>query len=412
VIESSTLVLGGGFSGLVFAHERKKRGEEALVLDSAAEPGGAARTVAQEGFLLELGPNTVRESDALIRLAREAGLENEILFAPRLPRFIEWGGKLRKVPFAALGIAGMLRGAAGLLLPRGDGEETVYCHFERRFGRSVADRLASPFVSGIWAGDARRLVARHAFPTLFGARREGKRGHRLLSFRGGLSALPRALASGLGDRSRAGVGVSEIVRRDGGFSVSTSLGEVRCERLVVATSASEAARLSAGIAPAASEALSRVYAPPLAVAHCAWNAGDFDRPLAGFGHLVVPGEARILGAVWSSCLFPGRAPGGQVLITVFLGGTLHPEIASLPEEQILASVDEDARRVLGARRPPRLLRVTRHAAAIPQYDGGHGALLAALDFTEREIPGLRFLGNYRGGVSVPDVVDSAISSAG
>ena len=74
MIESSTLVLGGGFSGLVFAHERKKRGEEALVLDSAAEPGGAARTVAQEGFLLELGPNTVRESDALIRLAREAGL--------------------------------------------------------------------------------------------------------------------------------------------------------------------------------------------------------------------------------------------------------------------------------------------------------------------------------------------------
>jgi len=167
----------------------------------------------------------------------------------------------------------------------------------------------------------------------------------------------------------------------------------------------------AGVAPEASRALAGMAAPSLCVAHCAWPAGAFARPLSGFGHLLVPAAGEIvLGAVWTSALFPDRAPAGTVLITYFLGGRRNPGAAALDEAAIASAVDADARRALGARTPPRLVRTTRYDAAIPQYEAGHLARLEALAAAERALPGLEFIGNYRGGISVGDVVDNAAGS--
>jgi oxygen-dependent protoporphyrinogen oxidase len=148
------------------------------------------------------------------------------------------------------------------------------------------------------------------------------------------------------------------------------------------------------------------------VAHCSWPEEAFPRPPAGFGHLLLPRDGEpVLGAVWSSALFPGRAPGGKVMLTFFLGGRRNPAAARLDDAAVAAAVDADARRALGAAAPPELLRTTRYAAAIPQYEAGHAARIAALEEAEKALPGLRFLGNYRGGISVGDVVENAIVSA-
>lgn len=428
-----TIVVGGGLSGLVRARMLAEAGGDVLLLEKGPEPGGVVRTVEQDGFRLELGPNTVRPTAALIALANELGIAGEMVFAdPKLPRFIEIGGRLRKIPFPALSAATMLRAAAEPFLPRrkDPGEESAYDFVARRFGTGIARYALEPFVSGIYAGDARLLSAEAAFPGIVAAEREhgsvvrGLIASRkkkdkgaaplpkgLLSFRRGLAELPRALAARLGARFRAGVDVERIERSGGGWRVFAGGEALPADAVVLAGSAGSAARIVASLAPDASRALAGMAAPPLCVAHCAWPADAFARPVSGFGHLLAPtaGES-VLGAVWSSALFPDRAPSGTILITYFLGGRRNPDAAGRDDSAIAAAVDADARRALGARIAPRLVRTTRYAAAIPQYEAGHLARLETLAAAERDLPGLTFLGNYRGGISVGDVVDNAAGS--
>ena len=131
-------------------------------------------------------------------------------------------------------------------------------------------------------------------------------------------------------------------------------------------------------------------------------------PFHGFGHLVVPQEGRrILGAVWSSSLFSGRAPDGQALVTVFLGGSRDPEAETLSDEDLVKIAVSDTAAALGAADGLRAVSLTRYARSIPQYVAGHLARIEVIARAEGRWPGLAFLGNYRGGVAVGDVVKPA-----
>jgi oxygen-dependent protoporphyrinogen oxidase len=424
-----TLVVGGGLSGLTHARALMRRGSDCVLLEQSERPGGAARSLEKGGYLLELGPNTVRPTPALLQICREIGLEKEILLSdPHLPRYVEVDGRLKKIPFGALSFAGLLRAGAEVFV-RGGGsdEESVFDFFARRFGRQVAEQLVEPFVSGIFAGDARRLSVSATFPRLaeleaahggvlwgmFVSRRRGPRAtskkvRGLLSFRQGLAALPAALAESLGRRFRAGVRVEKLERGPDQWLATTSAGLVSADQIVLATPSAEAGRLSGCFAPAAAQALEGIASPPVTVAHCAWARSDVAHPLRGFGHLLLPREGRrILGAVWSSSLFPGRAPRGRVLLTVFLGGRRTPENAEFALPQLSDVIFEETQAVLGARCKPEIVHAISYVHAIPQYETGYGSVLAALSRAEMENPGLKYLGNYRGGISVGDVVDNA-----
>lgn len=432
----TTVVVGAGLSGLVRAHALASRGEEVLLLEESPRPGGVVRTEERDGWLLELGPNTVRPTPELWGLVESLDLEPQAIFAdPRLPRFVDYGGRLHALPGSVpalvssrlLSTRGKLRLLAEPLVPRGDpSRETVREFVTRRLGPEVAERLVEPFVSGIWAGRSDRLSLAEAFPLLARwesqsgsltrgalaglfrmpkATRSGPRG--LLSFRRGLEALPRRLAETLGGRARFGARVGSVRREDGVWKISLSGSDVVADRLCVATAAPEAARLVAGVDADAVAALSAIPHPPLVVLHLSAPAAGVPR---GFGHLVVPQPGRrILGAIWSSSIFPGRAPAGRSLLTVFLGGARDPGAIDL---------DDDALRDVAARDLEAALRipadfaavcVTRYARAIPQYDLEHGKRMETLRRAEARLPGLSFLGSYRGGVSVGEVVRQALT---
>jgi oxygen-dependent protoporphyrinogen oxidase len=435
---SRTIVVGAGLAGLVRSWTLARRGEEVLVLEASAVPGGVVRSERRNGYLIERGPNTVRPSPELWCLVQDLGLEARTLFADaRLPRYVDFGGRLQKLPMspAALLSTRLLSGAGKLRLlsepfrPRGDRPgETVARFASRRLGPEVAERFVAPFVSGIWAGDAERLSAEHAFPALVrwertrgsllwgalselrakGARRPAPpRG--LLSFPEGLAEIPRALARELGGRLRTGTAVRAIEKSAGGFRVLSEHGTFEAERVVIATPADEAARIARGLCAEAAAALDAVPSPPLVILHLSWPAESSRLDLRGFGHLVAPAaDRRILGAVWSSSLFPGRAPAGRALFTVFLGGSRDPKAAGLPDTELISAARRDLEQQLGVRGEPELVAVTRWPRAIPQYEAGHGERLAAVERAEREQPGLFFLGNYRGGISVGEVVRNAL----
>ncbi|HZI67931.1 MAG TPA: protoporphyrinogen oxidase, partial [Thermoanaerobaculia bacterium] len=293
----------------------------------------------------------------------------------------------------------------------------------RRFGPEVADRLVEPFVSGIWAGRADALSVVHSFPELVRAEaesgsvirggvatisrraraNESRRG--LLSFVSGLEALPRRLADELGPRVRFRTPVESFRRRGNRWLLGAAGEEVEADAVCLATPAGDAARLLKDLDSEATAALGTIPHPPLVVLHVGLRGPI---PRRGFGHLVVPQPGRrILGAVWSSNLFPGRAPEGSSLLTVFLGGARDPAAIDLSDAELLAAAGRDLDAALDTRTALEPIRVTRYPRALPQYDFEHGERLARLARAERALPGLTLLGNFRGGVSVGDVIRSA-----
>ncbi len=441
---ASTVVVGAGLSGLAAALKRVRAGVDTVLLERDARPGGVVRSERRDGFLLEKGPNTVRPTEAVMRLAADLGLGAEVLLSdPKLPRYVDFRGELHALPSSPgslfstrlLSAAGKWR-IFGEPFRRGGRppEESVRDFFARRLGPEIADRIVTPFVGGIFAGDPARLAVAEAFPSLArwerehgsivrGAIREARSKRRqsptpapapkvrgLLSFRDGLETLPLAMARALGPAFRPSSGAVELSPRPGGWRVTTAAGEWDAAEVILAAPATAAAELVRPFAADAAAALAAVPHPPLAVLHLAWPTASLARPFHGFGHLVVPDPSRrVLGAVWSSSLFPDRAPAGQVLVTVFLGGARDPDAFALSDDELVAAAGRDLEAEGIVRGKPRLVLLTRWPRAIPQYERGHGARIEALAKAEARLPGLRFVGNYRAGISVGDVLASAFA---
>src|SRR5690606_32753622 len=155
-----------------------------------------------------------------------------------------------------------------------------------------------------------------------------------------------------------------------------------------------------------------VYHAPVSVLALGFERERVGHALDGFGVLVPEREPfRLLGALFSSTLFPGRAPEGHVLLTCFAGGTRRPEDALLPTADLVALARADLGRLLGVRGEPAFVHRAQWEDAIPQYHVGYGRVLAALDALEARHPGLVLAGSYRQGISVGEALRSGLDAA-
>jgi len=100
-----------------------------------------------------------------------------------------------------------------------------------------------------------------------------------------------------------------------------------------------------------------------------------------------------------------------VLLTSFVGGMRQPDLAAKADDELAAMVYGELQALVGAREPPLWTDVTRWTRAIPQYNLGHREHLRAIEEAERQLPGLSFCANYRGGVSVGDRIQAARTAA-
>jgi oxygen-dependent protoporphyrinogen oxidase len=410
---SDVIVIGAGLSGLSCAWELRRRGVETVVLESGEEPGGVVRSRRVGGCLVECGPNSILPTEGALSMIRAAGLEEErVAAAKRLPRWVYVGGRLRRVPWV-LSLSGGIRALMEPFVRRrpGEGDESLEAFFTRRFGREVHDRLAAPFVGGIYAGDTRELGMEGAFgkvaalerdfgSVLLGALRSGRSSPpaRLSSFRQGMGALPRALAAGLD--IRYGIPV-ERIGADQGRWVAQAAGVSFAGQVLVCAAPAFRARGLFGDT-GLGELLGEVVYAPVLVAAAALGREQLASPLWGFGFLAPRSEGlRILGSLYSSSVFPDRAPPGRALLTTFIGGRLDPESIDWPDERVWRTVEEELRVVLGFRGAIEPLALFRYPQGIPQYRVGHGAWRAQLRARMIDMPGCFLTGNYLDGVSAP-----------
>src|SRR5579884_4049483 len=164
---ASVLVIGGGISGLSCACALRSAGVAAQVLEAGPRPGGVIRTERHDGYLCDLGPQSFLLTEELLQLSRDLGIEQQRIEAePRLP--------LHAVPMSPPALVAssllsfktkmaVLRDAFGHSRPPLE-DESVAAFIRRKFTPELLERLAAPFVSGIYAGDPEKLSWRSAFP--------------------------------------------------------------------------------------------------------------------------------------------------------------------------------------------------------------------------------------------------------
>jgi oxygen-dependent protoporphyrinogen oxidase len=448
-LDADVIVVGGGISGLVCAWELQKSGHRVLLLEAAARPGGTIGTARDHGILLESGPNSTLDTTPLIgRLLDELGIARERIEASPAARnrYILRDGRLVPLPLSPAAFLATplfsthakLRLLCEPFIRRGgsDIEESVAGFVRRRIGTEFLDYAINPFVAGVYAGDPGQLSVNAAFPKLhqleqahgslilgqiLGARErarnpeKSKQSAAMFAFRDGMQTLTDAIAQRL-HHVELDAEVTGIEQRDGGHLVRTrgAAGprEYRARAVLLALPAYAAAGLVAPIAQEASAALSAISYPPVAVAVSAYRKNPAAHALDGFGFLVPQCEGReILGTIFSSTLFGNRAPPGLDVLTTFVGGTRQPALAQRDEPEIAELVQAENARIL--RMAPRadFIKVRRWPRAIPQYTLGHLARIAKIEAAEREVPGLYFCANYRGGVSIGDCIRAADTTA-
>jgi oxygen-dependent protoporphyrinogen oxidase len=417
------VILGGGIAGLTAAFRRTSAGET-IVLEAGPLAGGSIRTIREDGFTLECGPNTLRTTAAAERLLADLGLEPETVKADsKAPRWIVRGGSPRAVvpgPAALFNKVFTTKGKLRLLKepfvaprPASLEDESVHSFFARRFGEEAAVYGAGPMVSGVYAGDPRSLSMRSAFPRLWEAegaagsvirgllRKKEKKGGaaaparhraRTLTFNGGLFTLIETLQSRLSERPgfrlelNAAVVAIEGPRTPGPpgrrWTVRTADGRAFDADVLVSTlSAPADAQLLDGVLTRSAAALALLPSSPITVVMQAYRApvSPQDAP-HGFGGLIPQVEGfRSLGILYPASLFTGRAPEGFVLTTSFLGGALDRALASAPDAELLAVASAEVARFFPRLGPATRSWIARWPEAIPQLPLGHHRTLAALE---------------------------------
>jgi len=453
------IVLGGGIAGLTAAFRRQAAGET-IVLEAGPRAGGSIRTIREDGFTLECGPNTLRTSEAAERLLLDLGLDAEAVAADgKAPRWIVRGGSPRAVvpgPAALFNKVFTLKGKLRLLKepfvaprPASLEDESVHSFFARRFGEEAALYGAGPMVSGVYAGDPHSLSIRSAFPRLWEAegaggsvirgflrkkKKEEKDGGnagggaaparhraRTLTFSGGLFTLIETLLSRLNERpgfrietNAAAVSVEGPLPSPGPrWRVRTADGRAFDADVLVSTlSAPQAARLFGNVLTRSAAALAAVPSSPVTVALAAYPApaSPADAP-HGFGGLIPQVEGfRSLGILYPASLFTGRAPEGFVLTTSFLGGALDRAFAGAPDANLLAVAASEVARFFPRLGPPARSWIVRWPEAIPQMPLGHHRTLAALDADlaalEAVAPGaLHVTSGFRDGIALGERIE-------
>ncbi len=429
------VIVGAGITGLVLAHELARRGVPHRVLEATDRPGGVIRSIREDGFVLEAGPQRGRLSPALGALVSELGLEEELLLAPDdLPLFVRAGGSIRRVPrdlatalrTDLLSPADKLRALAEPFAAPPDRNESVGAYLSRAFGSRTYARMLGPLFGGLYGSDPDEMRVRHSLGPLLddmglagrsllltflrSSLRRGGGGAPAFSFRSGLEALPHGLYRANAERVSLAAPVRAIRPAGAGYVLETEAERVDARAVVLTVPADEAARLLRRAAPQAVEHLRPLRYNRLALAFL--QADDLPR---GLGYQVALGEGLdTRGVTFNHWLFgpeardgrgtPVRSANGRGgVCTAFLGGALNPGLAEMPDDWIAEVACNELLSSTGA--SARAVRVAR--ARMPAWDRSWDALDGLA------LPrGIHLAANYESRVGIPGRVRRARELAG
>src|SRR6516162_2114770 len=394
------VVIGGGISGLSTAYHlwkiKKERNLDLKItlVEAASRLGGVINSEQEQGYVVEHGPDAfLVEKPWALTLCEELNLKPYLIAAPegKGKAFVAWRGELAALPEGFSMIApsrfwpfvtsplfspmGKLRAFGDLFLPKGNrqkDDESVARFIKRRLGAELFERAGQALVGGIYTADAGMLSASSAIPRFVELEREhgsiirGLRGQRLGTTVGGaryslfqtlvngLSGLVEGLALSLEKETIVlGAEISEVARGASGWLVCKADETIAADGIVLAVPALRAARLLKGIDASLSRTLAEIESVASVVINFLLNADQISRPANGFGFVVPISEhANILAASFISEKYANRAPKGMVMVRVFIGGALMPQLFKKADQDLISLALTDLQKYLKLKGAP------------------------------------------------------------
>ncbi len=433
------VIIGAGLTGLTTALELKRKGIRLVIIEEKDRVGGQIHTIKKGDYTIESGPNTGAISHPEIAELFESLGDNllEIANPSAKKRLILKGNKFHALPSSLMSaittplftFGDKLRILGEPFRAKGnDPDESLADLTIRRMGRSFLDYAVDPFISGIYAGNPHRLITRYAMPKLYALEqnygsfvggaikkakepktpRDRKATKDVFSASGGLSSLTNAMAEQIGKENiKLSSTQVQIKKTETGYKVSyTQNGERFTIETTSVVSSAPAYRLKELMGSIAGNQLAAIeslrYAPVVQVSVGLKNQDP--AKLMAFGGLIPSKEHRsILGILFPSSCFCGRAASEKALLSIFVGGVKKPDICKSSDTQIYELVQRELFDMLAVQLADiEMVEIFRHSAAIPQYDITQGERIEAIKTIEQNNKGLYLAGAISGGIGMGD----------
>ncbi len=438
----TTIIIGGGLTGLTVAFYLKRAGKDFVLLEKSNRVGGAIKTEKDDYFTFEVGPSTgALSSPELVELFEDLGDACKLEVANQASKF-RWIWKnnvWENLPSGIIGgiktplftFSDKIRLLGEPFRRRGKNpDETVAELVLRRMGQSYLDYAVNPFVRGIYAGSPAKLTTRFALPKLYNLEqkygsfiggavikprkkgREKKATGDVFSANGGLGNLIRALEQAVGDENIClnadGITVNP---ENQGFTVKFNKNNksetIRAENVITTVGSFALPEILPFVEDDKMQIINNLEYARLA--HIVLAYKDWDGlELKAFGGLIPEKEERpILGILFPTSLFENRTKGQGTILSVFAGGVDNPTFIDKDDDEIKNIVLPEVAQMLQTKATPDLIRICRYSHAIPQYRANSEQRYYEVNNLERKYKGLYIAGNLRDGVGIPHRVRQA-----
>ena len=453
-------IVGAGISGLATAYAIEQQAKQAnfdvetLVVEKEPRIGGKILSIEEDGFLCEWGPNGFLDNKPMtLDLCRQLKIDQQLLRSDdnARKRFIYSEKTLHQMPengpaflkSKLISWPGKFRLAAEMVIPKrqDDSDETLAAFGRRRLGGEALNKLISPMVSGIFAGDPETMSLKSCFPRIheleqdYGGlikamlrlakkkRAEVKAGKAvasaagpggvLTSFSGGIQELTDGVAAALSGKVLTGHAVTRIEQKQDGFFLHLDNGQQHeVDMVVTAAPAYAVANMLDELNDKSSSILRQIPYATMNVICFGYQQEQIAFDLNGFGYLIPKAEGcNTLGTLWDSSIFSNRAPEGKVLLRSMMGGAANAAAIDLSEDEVKARTMNDLKQIMGIDCEPDFVKIFRHRHAIPQYTCGHAQRLQELEASLQGFPDLILTGNAFYGVGLNDCVHAANQAA-
>jgi oxygen-dependent protoporphyrinogen oxidase len=443
-------IVGGGISGLSAAllvkNKAKKLGLPVAItlFEKENRLGGTIFTKTEKNFQIEAGPNGFLNSKPFtLDLFNIAGLQDLIIRsndAARI-RYIYRNGLLEKVPEGGveffksglISFKGKLRILGEFFIPakRDNGDETIANFAKRRLGAEAKDYMIAPMVSGIFAGDISKLSLKSCFPVIYELekkygglfkglikkknKKSGPAGPKgiLMSCKGGLFNGIIALKNKCDDVNfLMDEKILSINKGDHNFIIHSNKCQYVFDKVVLAVPAYDIASIVENLNKRLSELFFDIPYAPACVVGLGFKDADLVDNLNGFGFLIPPKEnKKILGILFSSSIFPERAPKGYKLIRIIMGGDMGRWIVNKSREELIKIAYDEAMDILKFSGDPYITEFFMYEKAIPQYYIGHSEKVEEIENILNKSVGLYIGGNTLYGIGVNDCTHQSFNIA-
>jgi oxygen-dependent protoporphyrinogen oxidase len=321
--------------------------------------------------------------------------------------------------------------------PEGANDESVGTMVRRRLGDEVFERLVSPLLSGVNAGDADQLSlaagaaqlagAARRHPSLVAALRDQQRAALAAGadpaapvFYGipvGTQTLTDLLLARLavaGVPVHLGCPATALEPANGGWRLRTPNGAVAADRVVLATPAPVTARLLQSVVPDVAAEVGDLQYASVAMVTLAVPRVALDHRLDASGFLVAATDRLpyLTACSFASTKWAHLTDPELAILRVSAGRFGDRAALELSDEDLVAAIGADLATTIGLATAPVASRVTRWSDALPQFRPGH--LGRVRDWRTRLVaraPGVVLAGAAYDGLGLPACVRQGRAAA-